>query len=332
MTISVLLFTPLPLAQAHTVKEFEQTLERLNIASRQLSPDPAIDSADASLLARAQSHIRTVRSLPDDSTFTLVLWPAFGWLEPMLWTGARKSAKLIIHDPVPIRHQYGQGRVARAWARKAIRQTDTRFICHTDEAARATTHQLDLSRPPAVCFHPVLTVPDTPTRRTADAASDNIVLVAGQYKPSRDVELLSVLGPKLKSKGLRPRIVGRGWPMIPDWEVQDRFLSEREFDDEINAAAVIVIPYRKYWQSGVAIQALEREVPVVGAPTSFLRTLFGDDYPGFATDQGNQETWLDAISAVVSEPPDMYSLRKLYQDKVDRSWLPQFVRPEGEKG
>jgi glycosyltransferase involved in cell wall biosynthesis len=325
MTRSALLFTPIPLAQAHTTEEFVQTLARLDIASRQLSPDPAIDSADTSLLSRTRSHIRTVRSLPDDSTFMLVLWPAFGWLEPMLWGGARNDARLIVHDPVPIRRQYGQGRLARAWARKAVRQMDTRFICHTEEAAKTTALQLDLRHLPSVCLHPILTMPDTPPMGRSKGGADPVVLVAGQYKPSRDVELLSELGPRLKSSGLRPRIVGRGWPAIAGWEVQDRFLSEREFEDEVSSAAVIVIPYRKYWQSGVAIQALEREIPVVGAPTSFLRTLFGDDYPGLTTGQGDPEAWLEAISTVANEPPDMYSSRRRYQDEVDRSWAPQFT-------
>jgi glycosyltransferase involved in cell wall biosynthesis len=304
-----------------------QTLARLNITSRQLSPNPAIDSADTSLFSRTRSHIRTVRSLPDDSTFTLVLWPAFGWLEPMLWGGLRNDARLIVHDPIPIRRQYGQGKLARIWARRVVRRMDTRFICHTEEAAQATALELGLRQPPSVCLHPILTMPDAPSNMRSKGTSDPIVLVAGQYKPSRDVELLSELGPRLKAKGLRPRIVGRGWPAISGWEVQDRFLSEDEFEDEVSSAAVIVIPYRKYWQSGVAIQALEREIPVVGAPTSFLLTLLGDDYPGLTASQGGPEAWLEAISTVVDEPPDMYSNRKRYQDEVDRSWAPQFAEP-----
>jgi hypothetical protein len=328
METSVLLFTPIPQAQAHTAEEFVETFARLNITSRHLAPNPAIDSADSSLPVRTASHIRTVRSLPDDATFTLVLWPAFGWLEPLLWAGARKDARLIIHDPVPIRRQYGQGRLARACARKALRQIDTRFICHTEEAAAATASQLKLIRPPSVCLHPILTLPDARTQRQSDASSGPIVLVAGQYKPSRDIELLSSLGPRLRSIGFRPRIVGRGWPTIPGWEVEDRFLSEQEFEHEVRSAAAIVIPYQRYWQSGVAIQALEREIPVVGAPTSFLRALFGDDYPGLTTGQGGPEAWLGAIATVVNDPPDLYAIRKRYQDAVDKSWASQFAKPE----
>jgi glycosyltransferase involved in cell wall biosynthesis len=201
----------------------------------------------------------------------------------------------------------------------------TNFICHTGEAALATRQELKLAYLPSVCLHPVLTQPATCDRRVPELSAGETVLVAGQYKPSRDLELLSQLGPKLRTLGLRPRIVGRGWPAIEGWEIEDRFLTEHEFETEIRSAAAIVIPYQKYWQSGVAIQALEQEIPVVGAATAFLRTLFDEDYPGLVRAGSSAAAWLAAISAVVDHPPDLWLLRKRYQDEVDKSWSSQLA-------
>jgi glycosyltransferase involved in cell wall biosynthesis len=261
--------------------------------------------------------------LPHDYAITLVLWPAFGWLEPLLWAGKGRNARLIVHDPVPLRRQYGQGLLSRTVARIALRRLETRFICHTDDAAHATMDQLQLKRAPSVALHPVLTIPDIPVVGYRDTAASPVVLVAGQYKPSRDIKLLSDLGPLLKSSGIRAKIVGRGWPPITGWDIDNRFLSEHEFEAEVRSASAIVIPYIKYWQSGVAIQAFEREVPVVGAPTTFLRTLFGDEYNGFAESARDAKAWLSAISRIISEPPDVHLFRKRYQDAVDESWTAQ---------
>ena len=50
------------------------------------------------------------------------------------------------------------------------------------------------------------------------------VTVLGQFKPSRDLDLLPALATELRAQGFRPVIKGSGWPQIPGWDVDARFL------------------------------------------------------------------------------------------------------------
>ena len=93
-------------------------------------------------------------------------------------------------------------------------------------------------------------------------------------------------------------IRGRGWPAIDGWDLDDRFLSEEEFSAEIDAAGVVLIPYQRFYQSGVAIRALEGGVPVVGPQHPFLSNLFGDDT--LVDRRAATERWVEAIVAAMS--------------------------------
>jgi glycosyltransferase involved in cell wall biosynthesis len=317
--VPVVLFNPLPLALAHYQRELSETLGRLGVDSRAVAPSPSTDDGESSLPSRAAGYLRAVRSNAGGEGPTLILWQAFGWLEPALWLG-RSEALLIIHDPVPIRRQYGHGRPARLLARAIGQRLGPRLVCHTDEAAQATLERVGGALP-AVCLHPILTAEgngDGPPR--AGGAEDPVVLVAGQHKPSRDMTLLAELGPRLRAAGLRPRVVGRGWPEIDGWEVRNAFVSEQELEAEIDGAAVVLVPYRRYWQSNIAMRSLEADTPVVGAPTPFLRSMLGDDYGGFPAAEGGAGSWLQAIEATLQGAPDLAERRRDYQRRVDQSW------------
>jgi hypothetical protein len=313
--VPVILFNPLPLALAHYEREMAETLSRIGRDSLPVRPTPSVDDRDSSLPARALGHLAAVRSSHAGDA-TLILWQAFGWLEPALWMGRSRSL-LIVHDPVPIRRQYGHGAPSRLLARVIGQRLGPRLICHTDEAADAARERVGGPRP-AVCLHPIL----TPGAATvgADAPGEPIVLVAGQHKPSRDLTLLRELGPLLRRAGLRPRVVGRGWPALDGWDVRDAFVSEAELDAELRRAAVVLIPYRRYWQSGIAIRALEAGTPMVGAPTAFLRSLVGEDYPGFPAAEGTAVSWQRAIEAALDHDLGLAERRADYALRVDRSW------------
>jgi len=122
------------------------------------------------------------------------------------------------------------------------------------------------------------------------------VLVIGQYKPARDLDLMSIIGPQLLTAGFEPRVTGRGWPALDGWTVVDAFLSAEDFKRELSSALCVVIPYRFYFQSGVAVQALELGVPVVGYPTDFLKSLVGEDYPGLVRGE-DAGAWVSAVEA-----------------------------------
>lgn len=168
-----------------------------------------------------------------------------------------------------------------------------------------------------MALHPILTAP---TAHAEDAAVRRTVLVAGQHKPSRDTALLSALGPRLRAAGFVPRIVGLGWPALPGWDHQDEFVDERRLAAEIASAAAVLIPYHRYWQSGIAIRALEANVPVVGGDTEFLTTLYGDGYPGLCGATADPDEWLGAIEAVSRRSYALDDYRTAYRHRADESW------------
>jgi hypothetical protein len=327
--MSVTLFNPLPIALAHYADEMAQTLSRLGIDTKRLSPSPSTDARGVSRLRRVAAHMRAVHTVKGSDSWVLILWPSLGWAEPALWSSRSGASMIVIHDPVPLRRQYGLGALGRILAQVTLGRTPPRLICHTLDAALSTANQLGLDPPPPVCLHPILTAA-APEGPGAVSASSGTILVAGQHKPTRDMALLSELGPRLRATGYRPRIVGSGWPPVDGWEVRNEFLTETELEREIRGSDGVLIPYHRYWQSGIAIRAVEAGVPTVGVETSFLRTLMGDGYPGFVHSASEPDAWLGAIEAVTARFLDMDRRRAGYQRKVDRSWaaqLGQFVDP-----
>jgi hypothetical protein len=90
-------------------------------------------------------------------------------------------------------------------------------------------------------------------------------------------------------------------------------------DAELAAAAAVIIPYTLYWQSGIAVRAVELGTNVVGLPTEFLRLLLGADYPGFPLD-ASVAAWERAVVSTIDAPSDLDARRIAYIAKVDESW------------
>jgi hypothetical protein len=136
--------------------------------------------------------------------------------------------------------------------------------------------QLEVSEAVPAATTIVVPHPIRAARRTVptDKEDRSIVTVLGQYKADRDIPLLEWLATVLPPQA-RLQIVGRGWPTVNGWQVDARFIPEEEFDATIQQSSVVLIPYRRFYQSGVAIRALEQDVPVVGPRASVLSEIFG---------------------------------------------------------
>ncbi|UTT69585.1 hypothetical protein NMQ03_20870 [Arthrobacter sp. DNA4] len=84
-----------------------------------------------------------------------------------------------------------------------------------------------------------------------------------------------------------------------------RFVPEDELDQLIADSTVILIPYKRFFQSGIAIRALEHAVPVVGRSETSLGDLFGPESRLLVSGQngsaGDVEGWLKAIEFAVSD-------------------------------
>lgn len=220
----------------------------------------------------------------------VVLWPAFGIFDAVVWrlVPGRGRRVIVVHDAAPLRRQFGYGRWAGRLARLALGRR-VQLAVHTQLAG-------DTLR--ARGIEPAWLAPFPVGRRaTSHIARRRSVLVAGQFKDARDTDLMESLGKTLS--GAMPLLVrGRGWPEIAGWEVEARFLSEAELNAELQAAGVVLIPYERYFQSDIAVRAVESGAPIAARRHEFMESLLGSDWPGLVDGDG-AEAWVDAITAVM---------------------------------
>lgn len=287
MTTSVGLFNPLPLALAHYQRELTETLAAAGLPALTLDAGGVeVGGVPHRVALAGAHHLRAVRRVRRRIAPTLVLWPAAGLLEPALWRGSRGDVWLIVHDAAPLRRQLGFGRLCNAVGRAGLRGR-VRVIVHTDAAAQEL-----LSRGwprPVVLAHPVLT-----SARAGPPLARSGVRVLGQYKPARDLDILQAT-----SAAPGPReIIGRGWPSVDGWSVRDAFVCEAEFDRLLAGSEVVVLPYRRLFQSGVAVRAVESLTPLVAPRHPSLEGLLGADWPGLVPPASPPGAWAEAVELV----------------------------------
>jgi len=193
----------------------------------------------------------------------VITWPVLGYVDLVIIAACLPGAWLTVHDPVPLVRSLGYGPVSRFFARLLGRRA--RIIV----LSKAAFDEVRKALPTATLSplpHPILE-PEIRSSRPEKV----IVRVLGQYKADRDIDLLREIaegGP-----ASRYAITGCGWPELEGWQVDDRFVPEDELDRLIRSASVVLIPYRRFFQSGIAVRCLELGTPVVGPKNSSLREL-----------------------------------------------------------
>lgn len=283
----VVVFNPLPLTLSHYERELATMVD---VEEWQQFSGEGHRGVLAKLRA-LWNYFRAARRLVRAPEHVLVVWPLMGLLDLLIWSSAsvrnRRRVTLVVHDPLPLRPQIGLGRPSQVAARVGVRCLGSPdVICHTKLAADALARMVPRARINTVP-HPLL----NPKARAL--ASSRTALVIGQFKPARDVELLPELGAALRCEGFETHVKGRGWPRISNWHVDEGFLTEEQFDQAIKAAAVVILPYQHYFQSGVAVRAFELGIPVVARRHEFITGIFGEDYLGGVHSNGTDE-WVAA--------------------------------------
>ncbi len=261
------------------------------------------------------NHVRALaqaRRLRKPGGQIIVLWPVLGFFDVLLLKAICGRGALIMHDPTPLVRAVGYGSGAKAVARLFGRGVTV--IAHSKRALEEVTRTLPANRVGQV-LHPIrfgaaVVGPERNARPR--------IAVLGQYKSERDSELLLELAKQMHD-AVDLRIAGKGWPELPGWDVEARFLSEAEFTREIGDANVVLIPYRRFYQSGVAVRALENGVPVVGPRSSALADLLGDAKSLLAAD--SVESWVRAVRAALQmSAEDVAALRTEYRTRSRESW------------
>ncbi|MFJ6162581.1 hypothetical protein ACIQGM_17060 [Pseudarthrobacter sp. NPDC092200] len=199
-------------------------------------------------------------------------------------------------------------------------------LVHSDEAAQAMA-AVGLAEGLAQVPHPMLP--------PAGAAKDPHlsgqcgkrprIRVLGQYKADRDLDLLKSLANRLGTK-FDLDIVGRGWPSVEGWHVDARFVPEDELEELIVSSDTIVIPYKRFYQSGIAMRALEHGVPIVGRIGTSLEKLYGPQSRLLvAADHAlpGQEVgaWVSAIEYAMGQGrTETVLAAKLFHEEASESW------------
>jgi glycosyltransferase involved in cell wall biosynthesis len=253
------------------------------------------------------------RRTPRDGEI-IVLWPVLGYYDLLLLAALGRRTIVIVHDPTPLARAVGYGRLPKRLATHFAK--GVKLVVHSVPAlseVRGALPHAEVARLP----HPTLA--PTPTRRTGyPAAGRPIVTILGQYKPDRDLSIVSAIGQHLSST-LDLRIKGRGWPAVDGWDVDSRFISEREFDIALLESSVILVPYRRFYQSGVALRAIEMGTPVVGPRIDTLTEILGEDSPLLASD--TVESWLKALQfGIEMNESEIAVLHASYATEVTRAW------------
>ena len=137
-----------------------------------------------------------------------------------------------------------------------------------------------------------------------------IVRVLGQWKSSRDIEAMKSVAAAAYDGNPRFEVVGRGWPEVDGWSVDNRFVPEAELDNLIHSSQVVLIPYSRFYQSGIAIRALENNRVTVGPADSSLADILGADSPCLVHDAD----WVGAVrQALLRSNKDVSEDRNRYE-------------------
>ncbi|RIJ76898.1 hypothetical protein D1871_09760 [Nakamurella silvestris] len=308
---SVTVVNPLPATLAHYQLEMLSTLGDLGRTAEH--PHPSIEGR--SVLGKLAVIFGSLfwRLLRTGKGNTLlVVWPVFGYFDALTWWWAarRNTVVLIVHDVTPLRPQFGYSSFAHKAFRFAVRRCRITVVCHT-AAAAAELQQLT-GVVATLASHPVM------ASGRSRPQSSSVVRVLGQYKTARDLTVLAHLGAKgAPDAGYTWEIHGRGWPAVDGWTTQEGFIEEAAFDTLVSGSACVVIPYTKFYQSGVIIRCLENLTPVVAVAHPQVDDLFGEDWPGVV----RGEDWRAAVERATAVPSaDRAAALASARDRARSEW------------
>lgn len=232
----------------------------------------------------------------------LVVWPVLGFLDLLLvrlLCGA--TASVVYHDPKPLVRAVGSDPLTARFVASLPSMPD--IIVHSQAAADAMK-SLGFKDPLHLLAHPMLR-PGTAMPLPEGTPEKPVVRVLGQYKRDRDLGALEALAAHV-GDDMVLEIVGRGWPNLEGWKVDSRFVPEGELDKLVLNSDAIVIPYLRFYQSGIAIRALESKTPIVGRAATSLADLYGGNskllvHAESETGHVDDRSWVAAVQYAVTQ-------------------------------
>jgi hypothetical protein len=308
----VIIVNPLGAALSH----YSASLEKLLVACGATANTVSLMEPSASGQSRARwvvEYVNMLRgvALKNTGARVILAWPVLGYWDVAIarYTLRQIDAQIVFHDPEPLNRAVGYGRLARRVG--MMSSVAAPVVVHSRVAAEALNRQapsLPVLELPLPMFAPDIT--------WADRASETVIRVLGQYKPDRDIQAmvhLAAEGPE----DWRYEVVGRGWPDVLGWQVRSQFVREDEFNTLIRSSQAVVIPYRRFFQSEVALRCIELGTPIVGPSQSSLRALLGERSAWLVTN----DQWLQAtIAAVQANEAEVRSIASAAYEQARTAW------------
>ncbi|PTL73483.1 hypothetical protein C1I63_11925 [Rathayibacter caricis DSM 15933] len=263
-----------------TLLHYTEALRELLVATGCEADIISFDEPSASGASRQAWLVQYLRALwtavrrLDRGGRLIVTWPVLGYWDFLFLAVAKVAGArptVVLHDPEPLVHAVGYSAVPRWLAR--LTSPRSGLIVHS-HAAHSVIETQSMGAMTTVLPHPVRNA----AGRGDDDRRGRTVRVLGQFKPDRDTALLESIA-ALRSGDVTLEVWGRGWPEISGWDVHEGFVSEQRLDELVRTAGAVLVPYRRFYQSGIAIRALECQVPFVGPRASSLADLYDASSP-----------------------------------------------------
>ena len=292
----IVIINPLGRSLKHYVESYSRQFNEIGIAVQVVS----IDDPSQNSISRGRwileyiGMYKRARKLYSPEVSYLVVWPFFGHVERIIASFLLRGRHTsIIHDPIPLVRNWGYSKSSR-WLGKKFGSRSLLAV-HSEDARKILRDQgLGLVQLLPHPFYPCESSATSKLRNT-----HKIVRVLGQYKKDRDLDLLKRVAEKLGDK-YTFQIVGSGWDSVRGWEVINEFVSEETLDELISSSDLILIPYRNFFQSGIAIRALEKGTPFLAPMRSFFYDLLGEASPLLIQDFSDTEEWISKIESCLS--------------------------------
>lgn len=153
-----------------------------------------------------------------------------------------------------------------------------------------------------------------------------VILLFGQIKKVKGIDILIKALPEVvkKHKDVICVIAGKEWKddfkfyddMITELKIEEyvmkhiRFIDDSEIKYYFNASDIVALPYRKIYQSGVALLAYAYEKPVVATRIGEFPNVVKDKETGLLVESGNVEEFASALNWYLDNPDKIIEFGK----------------------
>lgn len=250
----------------------------------------------------------------------LEVWPALE-LAHLRWAQSQ-GARIVhtVHNILP----HDTGRTHEAAYREAYRLADG-LICHTRETRRTLIDHFDVaSSSITVIPHGVLTRRDwSGTRHEARQRiqatdEETVVLFFGRIRKYKGCRFLLNAWKQLADQTDNARLIlaGSGPADLLDdirqqiatlgleasVETHLYFVPDDELALLVEAADVLVYPYKAITQSGALLLGMQSETAIVATQVGGIAETLRDDATGLLVEYGDEDALAGALAALVSDP------------------------------